>query len=81
MKICHDTVQYYVEDAIDELKEIVRLCKAKNLDEGDFLPLLEHALEMLNCSYNCRHLNKRKIASMSQKEWENYLVPPKDIFK
>ena len=79
-KMQHDTVRYYIEDAFVELRKILHGCKNKKLREGDFFPLMEHALEMLNCAFNCRFISRKKISQMSQKKWEKYLSPPKEIF-
>ena len=81
MKIHCDTVEYYVKDAADELKKILRCCKNMTLQEGVLLPMMEHAIEMLNCAFNSRFLSREKISKMSQDEWEKYLTPPKEIFR
>lgn len=80
MKIQWDTLEYNIEDALVELKKVLKLARNKTLEEGDIFPLMQHALEILSFAFNARFLNREVISKMSQEEWEKYLVPPKEIF-
>lgn len=80
MKLKHETVEYYIKDAQLELRKILVECKKEGLHDGDLLPLMEHALHMLNMAYNFRYKSRKGVASLSFDEWEKGTLPPKEIF-
>ncbi len=79
MKIKHETVKYYVEDALDEIKKIVKGCEDKTLEEPDLLVYMEHAMHMFNFAYNAKHLTREEVSKLSQKEWEGFTQPPEEF--
>ncbi|MCK5609142.1 hypothetical protein KAR91_45125 [Candidatus Pacearchaeota archaeon] len=75
-----ETIHYYVKDALEEINEILKECESKTLKDDELLPLMEHALHMLNASFNLRYKSRKEINEMPQEEWEEYTLPPKEIF-
>jgi hypothetical protein len=80
MKLQHETVEYYIKDAQLELRKILSACKKRDLFDGDMLPLMEHALHMLNVSFNFRHKSREEVCALPFDEWEKGTLPPKEIF-
>ncbi|MDP8217661.1 MAG: hypothetical protein P9M03_02930 [Candidatus Theseobacter exili] len=74
------TVKYYIEDAFGEIGKILTSCKHEQLDDEELLPSMEHALHMFNAAFNLRYHSMQKISELSEEEWEEYLLPPKEIF-
>jgi len=81
MKVQHETVKYYIEDALLEIDKILKGCEDKTLDEGEFEVDLEHALHMFNVAYHTKFLTRKEVCELSQEEYEKNMLPPKDIFQ
>ena len=81
MKLQFDTISYHLDEATAYLKKILGKCKNKKMYDGEFLPEIEHILSHLNFSYNARYLSRKKVSELSQAEYEQYTLPPKEIFK
>jgi hypothetical protein len=79
MKIKHETVTYYIEDAQVELNKILSACKKKSLTDEELLPLMEHAFQMLSASFNLRFKTRPQVDNLSQAEWEKNTLTPKEI--
>jgi len=81
MKVQHETVKYFIEDALEEIDKILKGCEDKALDEVDLKVDLEHALHMFNCAYNAKFLTIKEVGELSQEEFAKNILPPKDIFQ
>ena len=81
MRYQHETIEYYIKDALVEIDKALKGCENKTLEDGELLPLMEHALHMFNAAFNLRYISRDKISKMSQTEWEKYLEPPEEIFR
>ena len=61
MKFQYETISYDLKEALEYLKRLLRQCRNKTLNEGEFLPEIEHILWHLNFSFNARYLSRKKI--------------------
>lgn len=80
MKVNRETVKFYINDGLEEINKVLELCKEDYLYEEDFLPLMEHALQMFNAAFNFRSKSRKEIHNLTQEEWEQSTMPPKEIF-
>lgn len=64
-----------------EINNILNECDDKTLDEEGFKVYIEHALHMFNFAYNARFLTRKGASELSDKDYEEKTLPPKDIFK
>ena len=80
MNLQHETITYHIQEALDYLKKVLKKAKDKTLDDGEFLPEIEHILWHINFAFNARYLDSKKASSLKQLKYGKYLLPPKEIF-
>jgi len=81
MKLQHETITYNLQEALDYLEGVVKRSKVKTLNDGEFLPEVEHILWHINFAFNARYLSRAKVSRLKQVDYEKYLLPPKEIFE
>ena len=79
-RIQNETVLYYIDDALIEIKKIRARCKKNKLEDEELLVWMEHALDMFHAAFNFRFHRREKVVTLPQEEWEKFLKPPKELF-
>ena len=74
-----EIILYNIQEAREQLEEIEKQLKDKNLSEIGFQIKLEHAYHHLNIAWNIRHVSTEEYREISDKNFNKWSKFPKKI--